>query len=655
MTNLRKIKDWILKNRQLTIVIVCSLVSLGLCVFMGVNEGGLWEDALDKLVTALISFLGFSVTGYIFLNNMLQSRKSKNSIENEVIEDFQTEKREKLMKLIMLITGCILMSFCLKYLKTDSALIHPDMLSVVKYIVYTMCTIVSVYSIIYLGRFLYEMINYEHGLQELTIQKRKAFTETKEQEPVSKGKFLNQVNNMDIVVNRLLQNHTYAQTANIFDNALKSALCDGITDQAKICACGEFADRYKKVIEYRNLLIRDNSIKDGENVSHGATVQELLNELFKDYLQNEILTSISLSNIVLKNANLSFSSLANSSLYNIEFQENSILQKTDFRDSTLNAINFHNADCTNANFKNSKLIDIKFDTQTKLQRTIFDDADLTGLGKFGTTDKLGKELIMCYAKFKNALLSNLDIYNIDFTYADFDDAQFVDCKIGDSTIKKENVVFRFASLQNANFLRALIVRTSFEKAKLIGANLTYAKIQDTIFDETNLENAGFIETKICDVSFVKAYGADLSLKGSFIENVKFNYATLSNADLSGTTISNADFSDSICRNMLAVGMKVSDSHFVGTVFNQSRIVGEEKQNVEFYNCDFTNADFSNAAISNIVFKECEFDSADFTSSRLLNVHFEDCKSLDTVVSKQAWVNGGNTGKVLPMKEEWRHL
>ena len=48
MTNLRKIKDWILKNRQLTIVIVCSLVSLGLCVFMGVNEGGLWEDALDK-------------------------------------------------------------------------------------------------------------------------------------------------------------------------------------------------------------------------------------------------------------------------------------------------------------------------------------------------------------------------------------------------------------------------------------------------------------------------------------------------------------------------------------------------------------------------------------------------------------------------------
>lgn len=653
--NLRgRIKKRMFNDWRVAIVAMCSLLSLGMCVVMGIKSGGLWENALDILVNALISFLGFSVTGYIFLNNMLQSRKSINSIEAEVIDAFQTQKRKILMKYIVYITVCILMRFCLKYMKVNDVLMNHHLLDITKYSIFVICTSFSIYSIICLGVFLYDIINYEKGLHDLAKQKRESFIETKSQEPVSKGNFLNQVNNIDIVVNRLIKNHAYAQTANLFDSALKSALCDGVNDQGKICACGEFADSYSELIEYRNLLIQDNSIQDGENVSHGATVQKLLNQLFKEYVKNEILTSISLSNIVLQRADLSFSSLANSALYNIVFKDFSILQKTDFRDSTLNRIRFNNADCTNSNFRNSKLIDVVFDCETKLQRTIFDDADLTGLKKFGSRDKLGKELTISYAKFRNALLSRLDIYNIDFTYADFCNAQFVDCKIGESTIKKRNVIFAFSNLTDTNFLRSLIVRTSFEKAKLIRADLTYAKIQDVNFDESNLEKAGFIDTKIANSSFVKVYGVDLSLKGSIVEGVNFNYATLTNADLSGILVRDADFSDSICRNILAIGMKVSNVKFIGAVFNNSRIVGEEKQNVEFYNCDFTNADFSDCSISNIVFKECEFEAADFTQSRLINVNFYDCSNVDTVVTKNVWITSGNAGDTFTYDDSWRH-
>lgn len=651
-----RIKRWVINNWKVFIIAVClfSASSLLICVIDGVKGGGLWENALDILVNALISFLGFSVTGYIFLSNMLQSRKSLNNIEAQVINSYQIQKRKILMKYIVFITVCVLMRFCLKYLTVNDTLLRHDLLDVIKYLIYIICTFFSIYSIICLGCFLFSMINYEKGLHDLAEQKRKEYAETKSQEPVSKGKFLNQVNNIDIVVNRLIQNHTYAQTTYLFDSALKSALCDGINDQGEICACGEFADNYGELIEYRNLLIQDNSIQDGENVSYGATAQKLLNQLFKEHVKNEILTNISLSNLILREANLSFSSLANSALYSIEFQGCSNLEKTDFRDSTLNGIIFNNSNCKNSNFRNSKLINVRFDYETELQRTIFDDADLTGLKKFGTSDKFGKELTVTYAKFRNTLLSSLDIFNIDFTYADFENAQFVDCKIGESTIKRKNVVFAFSNLAYTNFLRALIVRSSFENAKLIGADLTYAKIEDVAFDEAHLEKAGLIETRIAYSSFIKAYGADLSLKGSIVENTKFNYATLTNADMSGIIICNSDFSDCVCRNILAVGMKVSNVKFVGAVFNGSRIVGEEKQNVEFYNCDFTNVDFSDCAISNIVFKECDFNASDFSQSRLINVNFYDCNNIDTIVTKNVWINGGNVGSILENDDSWRH-
>ena len=101
-------------------------------------------------------------------------------------------------------------------------------------------------------------------------------------------------------------------------------------------------------------------------------------------------------------------------------------------------------------------------------------------------------------------------------------------------------------------------------------------------------------------------------------------------------------------------MKVSNVKFVGAVFNGSRIVGEEKQNVEFYNCDFTNVDFSDCAISNIVFKECDFNASDFSQSRLINVNFYDCNNIDTIVTKNAWINGGNVGSILENDDSWRH-
>lgn len=78
-----RIKRWVINNWKVFIISIClfSALSLLICVIDGVNGGGLWENALDILVNALISFLGFSVTGYIFLSNMLQSRKSLNNIE----------------------------------------------------------------------------------------------------------------------------------------------------------------------------------------------------------------------------------------------------------------------------------------------------------------------------------------------------------------------------------------------------------------------------------------------------------------------------------------------------------------------------------------------------------------------------------------------
>ena len=136
-----RIKRWVINNWKVFIISIClfSALSLLICVIDGVNGGGLWENALDILVNALISFLGFSVTGYIFLSNMLQSRKSLNNIEAQVINSYQIQKRKILMKYIVFITVCVLMRFCLKYLTVNGTLLRHDLLDVIKYEASSVC------------------------------------------------------------------------------------------------------------------------------------------------------------------------------------------------------------------------------------------------------------------------------------------------------------------------------------------------------------------------------------------------------------------------------------------------------------------------------------------------------------------------------------
>lgn len=603
-----------------------------------------YEDIVETVkisMSVLISMLGFSVSIYVFLNNTFQSRRVSNELEKEIIDSFQTLKKKSLGTSIiyasMAITcECSVFAFKLpvKELleKTESQL---DQL--IYFIVIACIIIITMFNVYKLSHFTYEVINYEEGLKKLAKKEIGTYSKDSCYEKISKGEFLNLVNNIEVLVERLVRNHLHAKISTAYDTNLKRAICDGITESGDISTRERLAEDYKDIIDYRNLLLQDTSIMDSAYVAMGDQVKSVMNRLFQNYFKNELLTGVNISNLKIVETNLEKASFSNSSLQGIEFTGNTNLRNTDFRDSTINTISFAKANCENVNFSGCKLINVKLNTKMKLHRAIFTNADLSGMGDIGPLDKEGDPLEFTHANFAYANLTHQDIYNTCFDFADFPNARLVDSKIGKSAQKRKNTTFTYANMEKADLLRCVIERCDFQNANLNGATFTYAGITDVNFSECRLNNANFSESKINDCNFEKSYCSNFSMKGTVLNNSAFAYAIMTSADMSGAKLTNIQFHDAVCRNALLIRTQIEQSDFERCVLANARIVGDASYKIRINNCNFLYTDLSDSAIANIEFSNCNFEGADFTNARLINVRFFDCQSLDTAVSEGIWL------------------
>ena len=480
----------------------------------------------------------------------------------------------------------------------------------------------------------------------------KSYSERSNHDKMSKGQFLNLVNNMEVLVGRLVHNHIHAKVSTVYDTDLKRAICDGITNPGEIKEREELAQSYKEIIDYRNLLLQDYEMEDSREVGLGDDIQKVVNQMFQKYLVGELLTNISISNLVLSNTNLEKTSMSNSALQNIKFTGKTKLRNTDFRNSTISNIDFgkEESDCQGINFSDCKLIMLKIDKQVNFSRSIFKNADLTGMGEIGTSDKQGEQLMFEHANFSGANLTSQNIYNACFKYASFYNARLMDCKIGKDAIKEKNTSFEYASLEKAELLRSNIIRSVFDNANLKEATFTSTKIEDTSFVGARLYDANFTRSKIKNCNFEKTYCTNMTMKSANLTNLHFHYAILADVDMSGASVIKVEFNDAVCSNTLWVNTQIEDSVFERSVLTNSRIVGEAKRRTRIKNCNFKYADLSNLAVANVEFENCNFYGADFCSSRLIDVRFINCENLEEINAKNMW-----TANVYIIDEKGEHL
>lgn len=624
-----------------------------------------FDDIIDIVkisVTVLISMLGFSVSIYVFLNNTLQNRRRSNELEEEVIEDFQNNKKKILgtsivFSVVAITAECLIVAFeypVNEFLKTNQSVFS----SLVYYIIICTVIVVTVYNIYKLGHFTYEVINYEEGLKKLAKKKIGVYSKEKS-DKIKKGEFLNLVNNLEVLVERLVQNHLHAKISTEYDTNLKRAICDGITEAGDIITREQLASDYKEIIDYRNLLLQDEFISDSDDVFMGDRVKSVIGRLFQNYLKNELLTGVNVSNLTIYKADLEKASFSNSSLQKINFEQETTLVNTDFRNSTLNNISFPKANCDSVNFSECKLIDVRFNANMILQRANFSNADLSSMGDIGPKDKEGDQIKFDHANFSSANMTHQDIYNVCFNFADFTNTRLIDSKIGKSAQKENNVTFCYADMEKADLLRCIIERCDFQNTNLNNAIFTYAKIKKVNFSESRLNDANFAQSEIVNCKFEKTYCTDFSLKGTILRDSQFTYAIMTSADFSGAKMERIDFKDSVCRNSLWIRTQVVDSDFERCVLADARIVGKSDRKIRIDKCNFSYTDLSNSAIANIEFCNCDFRGADLSNARLINVCFNDCDNLDDVVSEKLWI--GNVSYVglhktrLMEKDSWRYV
>lgn len=659
------------KKNYFSVIVVLALVMLLIMIIDNRDIQKIKGDDITETVkisvSVLISMLGFSVSIYVFLNNTFQNRKNGNELEMQIIDLFQKEKKRALGISIIysfaaILTECLILinkEFVLDFVRdlekqgaqTKQAYIYMVILGGVLII-----TLINIYK---LAVFTYGVINYEDGMKKLAKKEIGIYDTNNCYQKISKGEFLNLVNNIEVLVERLIQNHMHAKISTANDTNLKRAICDGITEAGELNTRENLARDYKEIITYRNLLLQETSITDSTYVAMGDQVRSVMNRLFQNYLKNELLTEINISNIKIVKANLEKTSFSNSSLQGIQFVGKANLLNADFRDSTINGVIFENAECENINFSNCKLIDVKFNVNMKLQRAIFANADLSGMGDIGPEDKEGALLKFEHANFKGANLTHQDIYNVCFDFADLTNTRFMDSKIGISAQKDRNVTFKYANMERADLIRCIIERCDFMNASLNHAVFTYGKIRNVNFAECKLNDANFAEGSINNCDFEKTYCTNFSMKGAIVTNTRFTYAIMASADMSGAEFRDACFNDAVCRNTLWIRIHIEKASFERCVLANARIVGDSEKMAHIERSSFIYADLSNSAIANIEFCNCDFSEADFSRARLINVRFIDCKNLDTVITEGLWAAKVSYGGSCPSKlrkgeYEWRY-
>lgn len=642
---LKRFWEFVKKYKICVCIILFALISCFIIILqyliVGTYKAEFIKDALSKATTVTISMIGFSISTYIFLNNTLQRKSVENVTEVETINAFLKKQRHSLCARVIWSACLVIIEILLLWALPNGIISWGVSWEGFIVLLMTLCIFLSIVSIVGLTVFDFSIINYERGLVEIAKKQlclmNKAGCKTVVME---KNKFLMLVNNVEMVLERIAQNHQNALKHSADDSLVSMALYSKVENvdaaSGQKAVRRELAEKYKKLIEYRNYVLHDDQINDDDKIEVSDEILSTVDLVFHKVLSNEIISDIAISHLTIYGVDFEKTTFKNCSIKFVEFKSKSNLNRADFRDSNLSDVIFNDADCSNANFSNTKLTNVEISVDTKMVGTIFYNADLSGLCRIGTIDCIGKSIDLMYSNFIKANMINMDIQNAVFDHGDMSYVQLFNSQIGYSSHRSNNVSFRFVNLKGAVLTNSKIFNCDFTNANLSEATLANSIVYKTNWRECRFSNATFTESKISDSIFDKSYCENISMKGTDVVSTTFNHVTLNSADFSAANLEKVSFEDAVCRDSLFVGTTITNSSFERCILANCRFVSAGCNTIS--NCNFNFSNLSNSSISNIEFIDCDFTGCDLSASRLINVKFTNCMGIETIRFAGAWLD-----------------
>lgn len=240
----------------------------------------------------------------------------------------------------------------------------------------------------------------------------------------------------------------------------------------------------------------------------------------------------------------------------------SVIDKTDFTGSTLNAPQMPELDFGNAVFKDAS----------------FGGAIMIGCNFEGNS--------MQGANFNDVLWGSSNFTDVDFSHCTIDN-RFMDCTLTNAKLSDKN-------LSGGDFHQAKLYQTVFVDVVLDRAEFKETEFDDAVFTRCRLGGA------LCEqaTGHVRFYDCDLT--DAKFDDCELYSPLFSGSKLKKTFIQDSSFPSALFRGGDYEGFSSNDSSFVGATF-----VDGDLTNARFIRCDFTEAQATQCTSQDSCFTECE--------------------------------------------------
>lgn len=664
----------------MVVILVCFLIHLILLPQKVVNISNdvaittTTTTVFTTLMTVNLTLVALAVTAYIFLRDVSGNRQP---YEQNAVRILLKKNTSKLICLTAATGICVVA--CL--IVDNSQLSFLDETSWFQYLV----AAASSMDVVALIVFIYGIIDFENNLkktaeeqiEKLIGQIKKLLGEKNDEEKIPKDKIISkkdeiikQIGDVETFVNQILTNHeaeyhakqTEISLSTVIGNKLDKKSEDekeNISEDKKEndLKPDKFCEAYNDLIELRDYLLMQHQSNEEKNDSPvdqkkidlavGRMITIILAELSRNYITNEILGDMSISDIDFEEkSNLHNSSLRNAAIINCKLKDCK-LETADFTGSVLTNLDISGSDCKNAVFTDVKFTGLKISKETKFSNAVFREADLSvhdwtklDEDEYEPNKYRHHDSAVAFDGTSCDKVNFLEskFYFFNFSYSVFTNAQFT------------NAVFEKCTFDSSNFTGALFIDTkvnsgcTFKNANL--GNLTAARSKwngkkpqkteknapaNTInLSGSRMAQANFAGAEFSYCNFLGVYANDASFVGATFEKCHLGEMFAPKSDFTNAKLSNCGFSDSNLSYALLISHRrePEEQKKIKTCwFNRTTMTNVQIKNRIFIDCEFKQAIFDEALFQDVSFIRCDFKDTQFDGAVFMNVQMIDCKNV----------------------------
>ena len=583
---------------------------------------------LSTLTTVDLALIALVVTAYVFLVGTLEHRES---YEQYIIRKMCQCQTRQLIVLSGVTGICVVFS-----LICDNSLLTVPYW--IQYCLVAAMLVDTVWCIV----FIYQIINYEDKLTQLA--KQELLQEGKENgkgntlEGLSEGKVTKGIGDLENIVKRIVDNHTfesgYHQNQKVLADILANKAAQHKESPETDGQDTTFNDKdvsgtYSTLLNKRNCLwMLQHSGQTLQPDDESAVIAQLdreretiWNTICRFSLANEQLCNISLSDVRFPaDSNLSNTTFHSSALSAVTL-DGATLSGADFSDSLLQSVSMKDAVCKDAIFRDAKFIHATLPKNCEnsvFSRAVFNDTNICG----ESADDL---LNYSSAAFRRANLIAQKISYVDFSYSFFDKALLSAAKIKGCCFN--NAKLTGAVLANTEIDGSEVKNIGFQKANMEDISAPYSKWTGVSFEGSRLAHGNFSEAKLSACCLSACYINNASFINADLEKCKFDGSLLNGTDFSFAIMKDCTFRDCDLQQSLFDGQRGEILTVEKTDFSYANFTGAQIKNCVFKGCTFTHTFFDEVMLKNVSFVCCRFPNAQFHHTVVMDVTWEHCIGL----------------------------